>query len=124
MLTWQERAPRQQRVDLRANEAGSGRCKIAAMSGDVRQGSWHQLGLFDVFKVTIIFFGGFGSQTAKMCMWSDAGSCHEYKVRPALEGRRVLFVLFDMWKAYFLLPPVAVEVAKNMRSLTDLSRLF
>ena len=36
----------------------------------------------------------------------------------------VLFVLFDMWKAYFLLPPVAIEVAKNMRSVTDLSRLF
>ena len=59
MLTWQERAPRQQMVDLRANEAGSGRCEIAAMSGDVRQGSWHQLGLFDVFKVTIISFWGF-----------------------------------------------------------------
>ena len=86
MLTWPERAPRQQRVDLRANEAGSGRCEIAAMSGDVRQGSWHQLGLFDVFKVTIIYFGGFGSRTAKMCMWSDTGSCREYKVRAAFEG--------------------------------------
>ena len=86
MLTWQERAPRQQRVDLRANEAGSGRCEIVAMSGGARQGSWHQLGPFDVFKVTIIYFGGFGSRTAKMCMWSDTGSCREYKVRAAFEG--------------------------------------
>ena len=46
------------------------------------------------------------------------------RLEDALEGWRGLFVVFDMWKAYFLLPPVAVEVAKNMRSLTDLSRLF
>jgi hypothetical protein len=87
-------------------------------------GSRYQSCLFDVFKAILIFFGGFGPPKTNICRRPVTRPRRFGKVSSVFTLLLPILCLSGVLKTYFLLPPVAVEVAKNITSQTARGALF